>query len=118
VLVGGTDFAGVFVWRLEVALQGRERVMQKEAAIALADRIMREAPEVSVRVEHEGAYAPDSYAVQVQQGIVPDVVTITSDREWEEFRAGLETGERDWDTIQGQMDRTYRPEDGKERPTQ
>ncbi len=92
--------------------------MQKQEAIDLADRIMREAPQISVRVEHEGAYAPDSYAVQLVQGLVPDTVTINSPQEWERYRAGLDAGEHDWESIEQHMDRQYRPADGLERPTQ
>lgn len=92
--------------------------MQKQQAIDLADRIMAEAPGVSVRVEHEGAYAPDSYAVQLVEGLAPNTVTINSEQEWERYRAGLDARQNDWEGVQREMDRTYRPVDGQERPTQ
>lgn len=92
--------------------------MQKQDAVDLADRIMQEAPGVSVRVEHEGAYAPDSYAVQLVEGLNPRTVTITSLSEWEQYRAGLQVRQDEWEGEENDMDRNYRPADGEQRPTQ
>lgn len=92
--------------------------MQKQDAIDLADRIMREAPGVSVNVEHEGAYAPDSYAVQLVDGLIPRTVTITSEQEWERYRAGQQVRQDQWEGLQNEMDRDYRPVDGEQRPAQ
>lgn len=89
--------------------------MQKQDAIDLADKIMQEAPGVSVRVEHEGAYAPDSYAVQLVEGLNPRTVTITSEQEWERYRAGREVRQDQWEGLEDDMDRTYRPQDGEQR---
>lgn len=92
--------------------------MQKQDAIDLADRIMREAPGTSVNVEHEGAYAPDSYAVQLVEGLIPRTVTITSGEEWERYRAGREVQQDKWEGLENEMDREYRPQDGEQRPAQ
>lgn len=92
--------------------------MQKQDAIDLADRIMAEAPGVSVRVEHEGAYAPDSYAVQLVEGLNPEVVTVTSIEEWERYRAGLQTRQDEWTSQEHDMDRNYRPVDGGQSASQ
>ncbi len=92
--------------------------MQKQDAIDLADRIMREAPKISVRVEHEGAYAPDSYAVQVVEGLIPRTVTLTSQEAWERYRAGQQVQQDKWEGLENEMDREYRPVDGEQRPVQ
>jgi hypothetical protein len=92
--------------------------MQKQDAIDLADRIMREAPGVSVNVEHEGAYAPDSYAVQLVDGLIPRTVTITSQEEWERYRAGQQVRQDQWEGLENEMDRDFRPADGEQRPMQ
>jgi hypothetical protein len=88
--------------------------MQKQDAVELADRIMHERPDISVRVEHEGAYAPDSYAVQIVAGLAPETVTLTSAADWIKYQAGVPDRSDDWQGIEDEVEREIAPNPGKE----
>jgi hypothetical protein len=79
--------------------------MQKEEAVALADKIMAERPDISIRVEHEGAYAPESYAIQIVDGLTPRTVTLSTERDWERYRDGQDIENNQWEDFDVEAER-------------